>query len=90
MMDRDMIDAGSYILEVGSPGIGRRLESENDWVRCVGRVIRVETESETIENELLSYEGGCLVFSESRIVPVSVITRAVETIETGGTRGKNA
>lgn len=89
-MDRELIDAGSYILEVSSPGIGRRLETETDWKRCVGRVIKVETESETVEDELLSFEGGCLVFPESRIVPVSMITRAVETIETGGTRGKKA
>lgn len=88
MMDRRMIESGPHVLEVSSPGLGRRLESENDWRRCVGRLLRVETESDTIEDELLSYEGGCLVFQGSRIVPASLVTKAVEIIETGGNKGR--
>lgn len=90
MLDREMVESGSYVLEVGSPGIGRRLETGNDWLRCVGRTIRVEAGGETFEGELLSFEGGCLVLPGGRIVPVSVVTRAVEVLETGGNKGRKA
>jgi len=90
MMDRDMLEPGSFVLEVGSPGVGRRLESENDWKRCVGRTVRVETEGDSFEDEIISYEGGCLVFAGCRIVPSFLVTRAVEVLETGGNRGRKA
>ena len=80
-LDRDIDPEGPYMLEVSSPGIGRRLESEVDWIRCVGRRIRVEIPGEVVEDELLGYEGGCLVFPGSRIVPAGIVTRAVEVLE---------
>lgn len=90
LIDREMLITGPYLLEVGSPGVGRKLSSEADWIRCVGRRLRVETESETIEDELLAWEGGCLVFPGDRIVPVAVVRRAVEVLETGSARGTGA
>jgi ribosome maturation factor RimP len=87
VLDRDLDPDGPYMLEVSSPGVGRRLESEVDWIRCVGRHIRVEIPGEVVEDELLGYEGGCLVFPGSRIVPTTMITRAVETLDAAGRKG---
>jgi ribosome maturation factor RimP len=86
ILDRDLDPDGPYMLEVSSPGVGRRLETEVDWIRCVGRRIRVEMSGEVVEDELLGYEGGCLVFPGSRIVPAGMITRAVELLQTTGRR----
>jgi ribosome maturation factor RimP len=88
ILDRDLDPDGPYMLEVSSPGVGRRLETEVDWIRCVGRRIRVEIPGEAVEDELLGYEGGCLVFPGSRIVPAGMITRAVELLQTTGRRGE--
>jgi ribosome maturation factor RimP len=88
ILDRDLDPDGPYMLEVSSPGVGRRLETEVDWIRCVGRRIRVEMPGEVVEDELLGYEGGCLVFPGSRIVPAGMITRAVELLQTTGRRGE--
>jgi ribosome maturation factor RimP len=84
LMDRDLEMQDPYLLEVSSPGIGRRLESEIDWVRSVGRTVRVELESETVEGELLGYDGGCLQLPDNRIIPVSMVVRAVEVLEAQG------
>jgi ribosome maturation factor RimP len=80
MMDREMVEIGPFTLEVGSPGIGRRLETREDWIRCVGRRLKVTLESEAFEEELLSYGDGCLTFSGGRVVPETMIIRAVEAL----------
>lgn len=87
LLDRDLVIDGSYMLEVSSPGITRRLESEVDWIRCVGRRLHVELEAESFEDELLGYSGGCLSFP-GRTVPASMVVRAVEVVETSGRRGE--
>jgi ribosome maturation factor RimP len=71
----------NYRLEVGSPGIGRLLSTEVDWVRSVGRKLSVETPEEQVVDWLEAYDCGVLKFREGLEVPVSQIMRAVEVLD---------
>lgn len=80
MIDRELFIDSPYILEVSSPGIGRKLVSDADWKRTVGRKLQVQLDEETFEDILTGYDGEFLIFDCGRKVPVSTITMAVEVI----------
>ena len=42
LLDKDDFIEGSYILEVSSPGLGRPLKKEKDYVRNLGRMIELK------------------------------------------------
>jgi ribosome maturation factor RimP len=71
---------GAYTLEVSSPGIGRLLTTENDWIRCTGRKIEVKTESEEFVDVLTSYAGGLLTFEGGRVTDPESVLSAREVI----------
>ena len=71
---------GEYTLEVSSPGIGRQLSTENDWIRCVGRKLEVKTESEEFVSVLSSYAEGLLTFEDSRVTDSGSVLSAREAI----------
>ena len=75
----DLID-GAYTLEVSSPGIGRHLSTENDWIRCVGRKLEVTTESENFVSTLASYMDGLLTFEDGRVTDSGKVLTALEAI----------
>ncbi len=57
--------AGSYTLEVSSPGIDRPLTREKDYVRWAGHVVRVESAQpidgrRRFKGTLLGLEGGAI------------------------------
>ena len=84
---KDLLDSGvlpgteDYRLEVGSPGIGRPLESEADWNRTVGRTLTVELEEGTYTGLLTGYEGGMLRFGDGKAIGTDSVLRAVEVLE---------
>jgi ribosome maturation factor RimP len=82
-MDEDMLlSEMNYRLEVGSPGIGRPLSTEVDWIRCVGRLLSISLEDdENFTDELSDYSSGMLTFSGGREVPAEAIVSAVEVLE---------
>lgn len=71
----------NYRLEVSSPGIGRPLSSEVDWIRSVGRTISVELQDDSFIGILEDYTGGHLRFKNNREVAADEIVRAVEVID---------
>lgn len=71
---------GEYTLEVSSPGIGRQLSTENDWIRCVGRKLEVKTESEEFVSVLSSYAEGLLTFEDGRVTDSGSVLSAREAI----------
>jgi ribosome maturation factor RimP len=71
---------GSWVIEVSSPGVGRPLESDSDWKRVVGRKLRIELEEETFESNLDGYDGEVLTFDDGRLVPVTLVRKAVEVL----------
>jgi ribosome maturation factor RimP len=62
-LDATDVVEGSYVLEVSSPGVDRRLGREKDFSRAVGRKVEVETREPLdgrrhFRGELISFEGG--------------------------------
>ncbi|MEN8209696.1 MAG: hypothetical protein ABFR50_10660 [Candidatus Fermentibacteria bacterium] len=82
---RDYIDGKmlltNYRLEVSSPGIGRLLGTEVDWIRSVGRYLSIEMENDTFIDWLEEYSDGSLKFREGRIVTPDEIVKAVEVLD---------
>lgn len=56
----------SYALEVSSPGATRRLKSERDFKRSIGRTVLVETK-EPVEN-MRVFRGVLVAFENEKIV----------------------
>lgn len=71
---------GAYTLEVSSPGIGRQLSTENDWIRCTGRKLEVKTESEEFVSILSNYAEGLLTFEDGRVTDPGSVLSAREAI----------
>jgi len=81
-MDENLLLAGeNYRLEVSSPGIGRVLSTEVDWVRSVGRRLSVQLDEDRFVDWLETYSSGLLRFREGREVQAADIVSAVEVIE---------
>ena len=62
-LDAEDVVAGSYTLEVSSPGVDRALGREVDFERVVGRELRLETRERLagrrrFRGELLAFERG--------------------------------
>ncbi|MDA0748692.1 MAG: ribosome maturation factor RimP [bacterium] len=54
--------SGSYVLEVSSPGLNRALKSEKDFIRSVGKVVRLVVDGrDAIVGTLEDYSGACLL-----------------------------
>lgn len=71
---------GTYTLEVSSPGIGRSLSTENDWLRCSGRKIEVKTENGEHTGILSEYDGGVLRFEDGIEIKMDSIIAGREVI----------
>jgi ribosome maturation factor RimP len=62
-LDAEDVVAGSYMLEVCSPGVDRTLGREKDFVRVVGRRVEVVTRElllgrRRFRGELMGFDGG--------------------------------
>lgn len=62
--ENDFID-GSYILEVSSPGLGRPLKKEKDYVRNLGKLIEVKMFRE--ENGIKMLTGTLDAYNDTEI-----------------------
>jgi len=71
---------GPYTLEVSSPGIGRPLATENDWIRCCGRNIEVKTDDGEYTGILMEYAPGVLRFEDGKEIQTDSILAAREVI----------
>ncbi|MCK5036771.1 MAG: ribosome maturation factor RimP [Candidatus Sabulitectum sp.] len=70
----------AYTLEVSSPGLGRALSTENDWIRCAGRKLEIKIESEEFVGILVDYKDGLLTFEDGRIIESGSVLSAREAI----------
>ncbi|OPL19524.1 MAG: hypothetical protein AVO35_10195 [Candidatus Aegiribacteria sp. MLS_C] len=83
-MDQNLLFSGwDYRLEVSSPGVGRPLSGEVDWIRSVGRRLSVRLEGEDFVDWLEDYGSGLLKFSDGREISAESIVSAVEVLEQG-------
>ena len=82
---KDLIDGNmllmNYRLEVSSPGIGRLLNTEVDWIRSAGRKLSVQMEEDNFIDWLEEYSNGCLKFRKGRMVTTDDIVSAVEVLD---------
>lgn len=69
-----------YTLEVSSPGIGRALSTENDWIRCAGRKLEIKIESKEFVGILVDYKDGLLTFEDGRVIDSGSVLSAREAI----------
>lgn len=81
----DLIDAHGvlqedYTLEVSSPGIGRPLSSDTDWLRCEGRKLAIHTGQQDVVGILVRHESGDLVLEGDVRIPLDTILEAREVI----------
>ena len=80
-----------YTLEVSSPGLSRRLRTENDFMKYRGHLIKVKT-LDSIENRR-QFKGRLLGISENKLeiesdggifqIPLSNVARATLEIDQG-------
>jgi ribosome maturation factor RimP len=80
VMDTENPIAGSYLLQVSSPGLNRQLKTEADYKRSIGKMVKlvVEGEGELI-GSLVSCSDSEIVLEvddETRTLPSLAITRA--------------
>lgn len=79
--EADLIEQG-YYLEVGSPGLGRRLTRDEHFAQVLGQVVELglykadEAGRKTLKGTLASFEDGTLVL-ETEEGPVSLTRKAV-------------
>jgi ribosome maturation factor RimP len=84
LLDVHDLIAGSYTLEVSSPGLTRALKKPQDYQRYVGRLVRVTTRAPWEGSQVhcgilqgLEDDQVCLQEGESRLcIPLSEIARA--------------
>lgn len=61
----DVVPGGSYMLEVSSPGLDRRLSKADDFERFVGSLVKLMTRDPVNGNRL--FEGRLKAFQDSRL-----------------------
>lgn len=69
ILDREDYIDGSYIFEVSSPGLGRPLKKEKDYVRAMGKELEIRT-YRTIDHEKEFY-GILKAFDENSVTIVT-------------------
>jgi ribosome maturation factor RimP len=89
--DSDVMGGQAYVLEVGSPGVGRPLVQDRHWRRAVGRLVSVTmTDGGSATGRLLAVDHDQVVLDApggDREVPLSLVASArVEVDLSGGSR----
>jgi ribosome maturation factor RimP len=62
----DVVPGGSYVLEVSSPGLDRKLVRAEDFVRFVGSVVKVVTRDAIAGNRF--FQGRLESFADGRLI----------------------
>jgi ribosome maturation factor RimP len=79
----DAMGGQPYVLEVGSPGVGRSLVHERHWRRAVGRLVSATlTDGSSVEGRLLAVDADGGWFDapggDRRVVYAEVVRARVE------------
>ncbi|MSW43710.1 MAG: ribosome maturation factor RimP, partial [Actinobacteria bacterium] len=78
--------AGTYVLEVSSPGTDRPLTEEKHWRRAKGRLVEAtKLDDSTIAGRIVDAQGGVVEIStedgQIRAIPLSELRRGIVQLE---------
>ena len=65
-MEEDNVLENAYVLEVSSPGLDHPLMNQRQYVKNIGRDVKVETEEQTLKGELLEVEEDCIIINHQK------------------------
>lgn len=63
-MEEDEVLTNAYILEVSSPGLDHPLMNIRQYIKNIGRDVKVETSEKTIKGELLKVENDYIIVNQ--------------------------
>jgi ribosome maturation factor RimP len=84
-MDTIDLIPNSYVLEISSPGLDRRLFSRGDFEKFAGKTVKLKTDKEfggrkTLKGELAGFEGDLVIVEDPEAgrlnIPLENILRA--------------
>jgi ribosome maturation factor RimP len=86
--DADVMGGLQYVLEVGSPGVGRPLVHDRHWRRAVGRLVAVSlADGSRVTGRLLAVESDAVVLDVpggDRRVPLRQVGSARVEVDLSG------
>jgi len=62
-MEEDAVIEDAYVLEVSSPGLDHPLTEKRQYLKNIGRDVKVETEDKTMKGELLEVENDYIIIN---------------------------
>ena len=65
-MEEDNVLENAYVLEVSSPGLDHPLMNQRQYVKNIGRDVKVETEEQTLKGELLEVEEDRIIINHQK------------------------
>lgn len=63
-MEEDAVLEDAYVLEVSSPGLDHPLSDKRQYIKNIGRDVKVETEEKTMKGELLEVENDYIIINQ--------------------------
>ncbi len=90
VLDVEDIIPGKYVLEVSSPGLNRPLKKESDYLRYIGRLVKIKTfellpddagnKRKTFLGELTGFSGGVVMIrlreGQHAEIPIEKVAKA--------------
>jgi len=63
-LEENAVLDNAYILEVSSPGLDHPLTTTRQYIKNIGRDVKVETEAKTMKGELLTVEKDSIMINQ--------------------------
>ncbi len=63
-LEENEVLSNAYVLEVSSPGLDHPLMNNRQYIKNVGREVKVETAEKTMKGELLKVENDCIIINQ--------------------------
>ena len=82
--ETDIMGSASYVMEVGTRGVGRPLTKPAHWRRNVGRIVKISGDAGSTSGRIISFEDPVVVVNvkgQARKFDISTISRAVIDVE---------
>jgi ribosome maturation factor RimP len=90
-VSEDGVLAGSYVLEVSSPGVDRPLTEQRHWRRATGRLVSTEVDGSQVTGRVTGVDGDGVTLNvrgAPRTVPFAALGKGRVQIEFGRAEGE--